>query len=78
MVKRGAFDLSSSAVIKREIFLPYPIATDNFIITVESGATPLVFKMDIIGMDPVKKYETDAMLTPATYTDCKFALSYCT
>jgi hypothetical protein len=70
-VKRGAFDPTSTAVIKRTIYFPTPVATDNFIIEVASGATPLVFKFDIIGMDPNKKYATDPMLTPVTYTDCK-------
>lgn len=75
-VKRGAFDPTSSAVIKRRFFLPTPIATDNFIIRVESGTNPLVFKFDIIGMDPVKKYSVDPMLTPMTYTDCKSSVLF--
>lgn len=74
MIKRGAFDPASSTVIKRNILFTYPVATDNFIITVESGATPLVFKFDIIGMDPDKKYLADPMLTPKTYSDRKFII----
>ena len=69
--QESSFDPTSSIVIKRQIFLPTPVATDNFIIRVESGDTPLVFKLDIIGMDPDKKYAVDPMVTPVTYTDCK-------
>jgi hypothetical protein len=71
-VKRGSYDATSSAVVKRRILLPVPVSTDNFVLKVESGATPLVFKLDMIGIDPDKKYSVDPMLTPKTYTDCKF------
>ena len=32
-----------------------------------AGDSPLVMKLDIIGMDPDKKYNTDPMLTPKMY-----------
>ena len=70
-IKSGTFDPTSTAVISRRILFPKPVVTDRFVLTVESGATPLVFKMDIIGMDPDKKYATDPILTPKTYQDCK-------
>ena len=73
-VKLGKFDNTSSAVISRKIFFPVPVVTDRFVVTVVSGPIPLVFKMDIIGMDPDKKYATDPIFTPRMYQDCKL---YC-
>ena len=70
-MKLGKFDNTSSAVISRKIFFPVPVVTDRFVVTVVSGPIPLVFKMDIIGMDPDKKYATDPIFTPRMYQDCK-------
>ena len=73
-VKRGAFDPSSTAVITRKLFLPVPVATDKLQLSVESGATPLVFNLDIIGMDPDKKYGADPMLSPMMYSDSEWSV----
>ena len=47
------------------------MVADLILLTVQAGALPLVLKLDIIGMDPDKKYATDPMLSPLLYRDCK-------
>ena len=68
---KNNIDNTSSAVISRNIYLPFPVVTDLIRLDVRSGAIPLVMKLDVIGMDPNKKYSTDPMLTPVAYKDCK-------
>ncbi len=45
--------------------------TDLIQLIVQTGATPTVLKMELIGMDPSKKYATDPMLSPQLYKDCE-------
>ena len=47
------------------------MVADLILLTVQAGAVPLALKLDIIGMDPDKKYATDPMLSPLLYRDCK-------
>ena len=58
-------------MISRNVYLPFPVVTDHFILTVNNGTTPILFMMDVIGSDPVTKYSVDPMLSPAIYKDCK-------
>ena len=64
-------DPASSTMISRNVYLPFPVVTDRFILTVNNGSTPILFMMDVIGSDPAAKYSTDPMLSPAIYKDCK-------
>ncbi len=75
-LKYGTFDSTSNTVISRRVLFPYPVVTDRFVLTVQSGAEPLVFKMDFIGADPDKKYAIDPIFTAKTYTDCKQTFKY--
>ena len=68
---KNNIDDTSSTVIKRNIYLPTPVVADLIRLTVTSGSAPVVFKLDVIGMDPAKKYATDPMLSPILYRDCK-------
>jgi len=49
-----------------------PIVSDRLLITVESGATPLVVKLDVIGIDGTKKYQIDPNVSPTQYNQGKF------
>ncbi len=72
-IKYGSVsDPTSSTIISRNVYLPFPVVTDRFVLTVNNGSTPIVFMMDVIGADPATKYSTDPMLTPAIYKDCEF------
>jgi len=42
-------------------------------VVVESGATPLVLKMDVLGLDGDKKYASDPNLSPTLYSDCEWS-----
>jgi hypothetical protein len=61
----------SAAILSRNIYFPSPVVTDRLLLYVESGATPLVLKMDILGLDGDKKYAADPILSPNIYTDCE-------
>ena len=56
-----------STVISRRFLFPHPVATDKFTLTVLEGDEPLVFKMDLLGMPPEKKYAVDPILDPIKY-----------
>jgi hypothetical protein len=70
-VKYSPLDAKSASILSRDIYLPKPVVTDQLIMTVVSSMDTTVFKMDIIGLPPDKKYTLDPMLSPNTYTDCK-------
>ena len=55
--------------ITRNILIPQPVVTDKFKLTVDNGPDSVVFKMDVIGMPPNKKYEVDPILTPQLFEE---------
>ena len=55
--------------ITRNILLPQPVVTDKFKLIVDNGPDSVVFKMDVIGMPPDKKYEVDPILTPQLFEE---------
>ena len=71
-VKHSPLDATSNAILSRDIYLPNPIVTDQFTLTILESMDPTVFKMDIIGLTSDKKYNLDPVLSPNTYTDCKY------
>ena len=68
---KNNIDALSSAVLSRIIYLPFPVVADLIILTVSEGANSIVMKLDVIGMDPDKKYSMDPMLTPMLFKECK-------
>ena len=58
-------------VITREIYLSQPVVTNRFRVVVRKAADIVVFKLDVIGMPPDKKYDTDPVLKPQTFQECK-------
>lgn len=66
-MKRGNLNPSSSTVLTRSITFPNPFATDRLKLVVEDGAVPLVVKLDVIGTDSVKKYQSDPNVSPTQF-----------
>ena len=58
-------------ITNREILFPQPIVTNKFKLIFKKAATSVVIKMDLLGMPPDKKYESDPVLDPIAYEDCK-------
>ena len=67
----GNASVQANEVIQRDIYLPDPVVTNKFRLSVRKGAESVVIKMDVIGMPPYKKYNADPMLTPQLYQECK-------
>ena len=75
-VRHGDIDMSTSQVIKQTIRLSEPIVTNKIKLNIvkggKDGKAPIVFKMNVLGMPPDKKYKADSMLDEATFNNCKF------
>lgn len=70
-MKYNVLNPTSTAILSRNIYFPNPVATDRLVLYVESGATPLVLKMDLLGLDGDQKYAADPNLSPTMYSDCE-------
>ena len=57
--------------ITRNIFLSQPVVTDKFRMIIRSSPETAVFKFDVIGMSPNKRYDTDPILTPQLFEEGK-------
>ena len=57
--------------ITRNIFLSQPVVTDKFRMIIRSAPETVVFKFDVIGMSPNKRYDTDPILTPQLFEEGK-------
>ena len=60
-----------STVITRTIMLSQPVVTNKFKLIIRKAADTVVFKLDVIGMPPNKKYDADPVLTPLPYEEGK-------
>ena len=56
-------------LITRDIIFAQPVVTTEFMIIVKESCKAVVLKIDVIGMSPEKKYDTDPVLNPAPYED---------
>ena len=56
-------------LITRDIFLSQPVVTNKLKLIIRTAPDSVVFKMDLIGMPPDKKYAADPVLTPLPYED---------
>ncbi len=70
-VANKVLDASSPNVIETDLYLPQPAVTSRFVVNVVEGNPSVVFRLDIIGLNPAKKYSIDPMLDQLTYQDCK-------
>ena len=70
-VVNKVLDASSTNVIETDLYLPQPVVTSRFVVNVVEGNPSVVFRLDIIGLNPAKKYSIDPMLDQFTYQDCK-------
>ena len=59
----------ANELIERDIVLSQPVATNKFKLIVQKDPDTVVFKLDVIGMPPYKKYDADPVLTPLAYED---------
>ena len=62
-------------LITREILLSQPVVTNKLKLIIRNAPDSVVFKMDLIGMPPDKKYAADPVLTPLPYEDGMKAIS---
>ena len=57
--------------ITRNIFLSQPVVTDKFRMIIRSAPETAVFKFDVIGMSPNKRYDNDPILSPQLFEEGK-------
>ena len=55
--------------ITRNIFLSQPVVTDKFRMIIRRAPETVVFKLDVIGMSPDKRYDTDPILTSELFEE---------
>jgi hypothetical protein len=70
-VVNKVLDASSTNVIETDLYLPQPVVTSRFVVNVVEANPSVVFRLDIIGLNPAKKYSIDPMLDQFIYQDCK-------
>ncbi len=63
----GQLNSTSSAILMRTLFLPMPVVTDKITLYVESGATPLVMKLDVLGLDGDSKQKNTLLNVVSIY-----------
>ena len=68
MIYGNATDQENEA-ITRNIFLSQPVVTNKIRLMVEKAPDTVVFKLDVIGMSPARKYDADPILTPLPYEE---------
>ena len=56
-------------LITRRIILSQPVVTNKFKLIIRKAADTVVFKLDVIGMPPDKKYDADPVLSPLSYEE---------
>ena len=59
----------TNELITRKIILSQPVVTNKFKLILLKAADTVVFKLDVIGMPPDKKYDADPVLTPLPYEE---------
>ena len=67
----GNADDQENALIARTILLSQPVVTNKFKLIIRKAADTVVFKLDVIGMPPNKKYDADPVLSPLSYEEGK-------
>ena len=61
-------------LITRKILLSQPVVTNKFKLIIRKASDTVVFKLDVIGMPPDKKYDADPVLTPLPYEEGKLVM----
>ena len=56
-------------VITRNIFLSQPVVTNKFRLIIKKAPDTVVFKLDVIGMSPDRKYDADPVLTQQLFEE---------
>ena len=59
----------SNELITRNIYLSQPVVTNKFRLIIKNAPDTVVFKLDVIGMSPDRKYDADPILTPQLFEE---------